>query len=538
MHSIVANADFTYEEMKLADLKQRIVEENNLTTMDILKGFHAKSKAKLEYNIVIPENKKNEVDKIYLKYKEICETLMPKLAQETYNKIYNERVAILKEVYDKEKNIDEPLEEIISNCHKNKSGSVTFSNAFTSFRFALDDVCWMPRHGADIVQDAAINLLTDWVKETYGDDFLVVSPHAHSISHAHHLPIFVELNANIDIDFDNTYQMDEDRIFEGAKLLGSAQIDIPFDNHVLNKYWGHLAKSAFTITTPYIYVKLDSADAHKFFNEAVNKLLNQANEATLLEYAQNLEAQPITINLNSKTGKCELIDGYKRLLFTVNEDFLNIKAPVRVFNDLSDEAFLSLLYAANIWKYQVADKFANSVYFHDRGYLFALKTRFNFELPQTAYSLSNKELKIFEYYDFGCDADFKSDFNHFTFPIKSMYSIFDSGAHKKNLINDITILYNDLYSIALKDHGYDANIASEIEGFIIYALGRLRRGQSSDTQLPLTPALIESIFDDKRIVKACAKKHLTSSTYVQKHFEKTGIFKIIREILIDNLVSK
>ena len=44
MYSNLTKTNYEIKDMNLSSLRNKIIEENNLTPLDILKGFHAKSK--------------------------------------------------------------------------------------------------------------------------------------------------------------------------------------------------------------------------------------------------------------------------------------------------------------------------------------------------------------------------------------------------------------------------------------------------------------------------------------------------------------
>lgn len=73
---------------------------------------------------------------------------------------------------------------------------------------------------------------------------------------------------------------------------------------------------------------------------------------------------PVVVNM-TKDGRVKLIDGFKRLLL-VADDKLDYDVPVIVYNDLNDEDYLTILFAANAWKVRTGQNGS----FYDRGFLF------------------------------------------------------------------------------------------------------------------------------------------------------------------------
>ena len=93
----------------------------------------------------------------------------------------------------------------------------------------------------------------------------------------------------------------------------------------------------------------------------------------ILKY--QFDFSPVIVNV--RRGKVELIDGFKRLLLTDPRQ-LNISVPVIHFYDLNDEDYLTILFAANAWKLRDGKKGS----FYDRGFLFSLTNRFNFDVTK------------------------------------------------------------------------------------------------------------------------------------------------------------
>ena len=259
--------------------------------------------------------------------------------------------------------------------------------------------------------------------------------------------------------------------------------------------------------------------AKETFDNAINAIIYNDNTVGDVEYFQNLEAQPITININTKTNKYELIDGYKRLLFIADKDLLSHTAPVRVFTDLNDVEFLTLLYASNIWK--------GKNDFHDRGFLFALKTRFGFTIPSSFYGNSFKnELEIIQLYDFGGNLA-KVDKTR----------MMNTVRNHEHIANDMKMMYNFLVSESKKCK-FDENMSNEIVLTIVEVVGELRRLSNGEPQGELTEELITSIFEDDTIKSLCSKKHLSTRTYVINYFRDKGLYKLISSMVKDTIFIK
>ena len=62
MYSNLVKADYEIKDMNLKELREILVKQNNLTSLDILKGFHEKSKIRLEYPSCITEENIKDVE--------------------------------------------------------------------------------------------------------------------------------------------------------------------------------------------------------------------------------------------------------------------------------------------------------------------------------------------------------------------------------------------------------------------------------------------------------------------------------------------
>lgn len=514
MFSLLANANYEYKEMKLADLRNRIIEENQLTPLDILKGFHTKSNIRPKYVFTQTETDNKVIDEIHAAVLEYAETTSKPLAQKLYDELFNEwfdkLLAVEPNATIEKVNSDEYKSGKIGDL--NQKYSCTVRNA----AFDIGHHMYYDRSVEEAVEKDLNTFVNAWLSEHY-PDYVVAARRFRK------LPEYIELNYNEVIDFNEIYMplnSSYGGIFGG---LMSAKVSI--DSHLtpVNK--------SFSLNLDTLYRHLSKKEAETIFNNAIDEIIYNNNKMGTLAYFQNLEAQPITINMNTKTGRVELIDGYKRLLYIANQTLLDYSAPIRVFTDLDDIGFLSLLYAANLWKYTAKNR---DIAFHDRGYLFALKTRYGFEIPEIAYKhYSNIRyysdiLAVFYTYDF--------DGDYYKYNLgDTQMSITDSLRHHKHTINDLYIILNELPLVSSGDHKYDHNIANEIENFIIRTLGRIRRLPNSDDQKDLKVETLNEIFDDELIIKECCKKHLSSDTYVKNHLENKKLYDRITDILVNSL---
>lgn len=505
MYSNLVKADYEIKDMNLKELREILVKQNNLTPLDILKGFHEKSKIRLEYHSCITEENMKDVKLIQEEYK----SYLLNHGRELVQKVYDEKFDSLLDEYQKT-NADITVENIIHYINNKRSNglSVYLCNDISRF---LRELSRISVNLKSSVEKSTIEYITSWTKEKFGDKYKITDDHFNLFEE---LPYEVNVNKEINIDFTKVYETAKTEY----NLWKSSDLAI-INYNTRIKYEELDSKVNFyDYDMIYICIHIEESKARELFDNAVNSVINQNNSVGKLEYLQNLESQPITLNFDSKTNKYQLIDGYKRLLYITDEKLLKYSAPIKIFTDLNDVQFLSLLYASNVWKTE--DKF------HDRGFLFALKTRFGFEIPSSAYEKSfESELSILQLYDFGGNL-VHVDKNR-------LMNTLDTHEH---LVNDMNIMYNFLVNES-KNHKYDENICDEIKYTIIELVGELRRTKYKyNHQKDLSEELIVSIYNDDFINKLCTKKHLSTRTYVINYFRDKGIYNRIKDMIKNNLV--
>lgn len=505
MFSNLVKAEYEIKDMNLKELREIIIKQNNLTPLDILKGFHEKSKIRLEYPSCITEENMEDVKLIQEEYK----SYLLEHGRELVQKVYDEKFDSLLDEYQKT-NADVTVENIIHyiNSKQFNDLSVCLRNDISRF---LRELSRISVNLKSSVEKLTIEYITSWTKEKFGDKYKITNDR---FSRFEELPSDVNVNKEINIDFTKVYETAETKYNEWRNSSELATIN--YNTRI--KYDELSSKVDFyDYNMIHVCIHIEESKARELFDNAVNSVINSNNSVGELEYLQNLESQPITININ-KDNKYELIDGYKRLLYITDENLLKYNAPIKIFSNLNDVQFLSLLYASNVWK--------NKDMFHDRGFLFALKTRFDFEIPMSAYEKTfEDELHILQLYDFGG--------NLVRVGKERIMNTLDTHEH---LAKDICMMYNFLVDES-KKHKYDENICDEIKFTIIELVGELRRQKNKfNQQKELTEELIVSIYEDEFIEKLCAKKHLSTRTYVINYFRDKGIYKRITEMIKENLV--
>lgn len=503
MYSNLTKTNYEIRDMTLSTLRDRIIKENNLTPLDILKGFHAKSKIDMRYKSVLTEQNLKDIKTIEDEYERYLKEECSKKIQNLYDEEFN---SLFKDCKKHCPNIS--LDDIINykQDEKNSNLSVTIRNASWSF---IRDIIKLKSNLKNKFENNAKEYIKLYIKENFGENYKVIEKSPYGGFEG--LPYNLEVNSPIDIDFSAVYELYKD--YSGE-----------FDDWITLNYDSHINEDYKIIFSKYDMIKISThiseEKAKEIFNNAINSVIYQNNGVGELEFFQNLEFQPITININAKTNKYELIDGYRRLLYITDEKLLSYSAPIKIFTDLNDTQFLSLLYASNAWKSKES--------FHDRGFLFALKTRFNFVIPSSAYNIEHywNELSTLQLYDFGGNL-VRVDYNR----------LMDTLLNHKFLASDINLMYNFLPQESEK-YGYDKNMADEIKFTIIELVGEARRAKDNDLQNELSESLITSIFADDLIKQYCSKKHLSTRTYVINYFRDKGLYKHITDILKKNLIKE
>lgn len=503
MYSNLVKANYEMKDISLSDLRNRIIEENSLTSLDILKGFHEKSRIDLTYQSVLTEQNLKDIKTIEDEYGRFLIDEANKTAQSLYDAEFDKAFEDCKKDCP-----DLTLENIVrSSVDKNRSLPFDIRNASERFGRSLRNVNDTVKKA---IKKSAKEYITSYIKENFGDNYTLGNYTYCYSDHFTGLPSHVDVNTTTSINFSEVYQMYKE--YSGI----DEWFFVEYDPRV--ELYGHTPKIRFYQDDMVsVLTHVPESVAKKTFDDAVNAVITRNNRIGEIEYLQNLEAQPITINVDSKSGKYQLIDGYKRLLYITDKKLLSYSAPVRIFTDLDDSQFLALLYAANVWKTE--DRF------HDRGFLFALKTRFNFVIPESAYAdtFHENELNTLKLYDFGE-----------SFHKVHKDELMNTLLYHKHLVNDISLMYYFVPSL-FENYKYDKNMLDEIKFTIIERVGEMRRNDDDGSQKELTKEVITSIFDDDLIKSLCSKKHLSTRTYVSNYFRDKGLYNRIESILKENL---
>ena len=516
------NREYKYKEVNLLELQTTIMKQENLTSMDILKNYH-----KLES--FTPNYKKFEKP-LFEGLKEQLEEYILTIIEESqkdYIQIISdfEDSDYMKDLYKKIKEAyqvsykkDVPLEEILLHYNKNEVSS-NVSNAIFYYRKALEDTFCSTSKKAIACKKLNEEIqfkIEKFVLEKTNNQVSINLDMFNNVGRQT-LPTFISID-NIKIpDFNNIYEHlfsirieDKRRFSCKSKVLKNFDInwDIPY---IINVNY----------MVPFEIAK-------KTFYDAIDEYANSMIEFNEISYLQEIENMPITINIDTKTNKIQLIDGYKRLLYVTSKKLLDRIVVIKEFTDLSDEEFLTLLYAANYWKASVNK---GNIDFHDRGYLFALKQRFNFVLPEPF----DKSFEILNIYDL---THLKNT------SITRLNCDFSNWVKNKNLpesykfqsfrIKDLKFWFNEVEEIFNKDFGYDNSYNIFLEKLLLLYLGDIRR--NGGNQKEITKEIIESVLLNEVVVKTCSRKKMSSDTYIYNSFVKTRLFEHIRTILEEKLI--
>lgn len=134
-------------------------------------------------------------------------------------------------------------------------------------------------------------------------------------------------------------------------------------------------KENWSCERTFYYKKISTfEEVREYFEEMYDKYINsiKIKEEDLKLLKTQFVISPVTININNKHNRIELIDGFKRLL-TTPESYLDFTCVIKVYEDITDFDYLFLLNAANCWKSNQKENF------YDRGYLFSLKYKFGID---------------------------------------------------------------------------------------------------------------------------------------------------------------
>lgn len=162
MYSNLVKANYEMKDISLLDLRNRIIEENSLTSLDILKGFHEKSRIDLTYQSVLTEQNLKDIKTIEDEYGRFLIDEANKTAQSLYDAEFDKAFEDCKKDCP-----DLTLENIVrSSVDKNRSLPFDIRNASERFGRSLRNVNDTVKKA---IKKSAKEYITSYIKENFGD---------------------------------------------------------------------------------------------------------------------------------------------------------------------------------------------------------------------------------------------------------------------------------------------------------------------------------------------------------------------------------
>lgn len=528
----IINREFEYKSYKIKDLKEKIMSQDNLSYIDIIKGYHQKNESiRIQYPQTQPIASEI-IAEIRDAFKSAYDNFQKEVANE-YDRRWEELIKEGTPIYEKEKakqrgNPDKDLsfEQFLNK----KESTCTYTYKYSHYSDTEKLVKEFIKRMSEYINEKYLFLVTEFqsdVKAKY--PYILFERGLRGDEVYKTLPTSLDFSRDFEkeIDFNLICGESQKLIKDENEFAGLSTYHVTFTppkgKRIYNNYSSVEEPHADSIwNTPSLAIIIPCEKAKEIFEEGITRAVNRIseNEWSKERYLFELDMSPVTINLNSKTGKIELLDGYKRVLFNNDENCINEEVPVRVFKDLTDKEFVAELFLLNQWKKNAKDETGHNINMFDRGFLFALERRFGFKISDFfytrefsgSYSRSENAFEYLKLYDRGDD-------------LKTINN-------KEQYVNDIKFFYGDFFSKMLtENHGYTADedtskmINREILDTIIKTVGKIR--QEGNT-VPLTEEMIEKIFNDDLIKQSCKKKKYTSSTYVENLFCDKGLYDQIQ----------
>ena len=506
-NSTLINKPYNYENWNLLELREKILSQFQLTMIDVLKYYHTKRKLSLDYKSIeiIKAEEYLKIEKIVMDEieefkKEIIATYIKK-EKELFNTF---------EVAFKKENLQTSFSCLDFYINRNDilptiKTSTSFRNSIINLNLSLNNLASKYNH---IFNSSDFLHKLNWrISKEFSTEICVVS----FLEKTNSMPKTIDLSLVDNFDYVN-------RTITVGKYYKSCNIPISNDEFLFPNIFNNI----FVNLEFNIEKKIDEKNAKELLNDAIYNYLNKELKIDDMIFSQQLEAMPITINIDTTSGKIYLIDGFKRLLYMNNKKMLNKEVAIKVFYDLDIQDIISLLYAANYWKMTLAN---NNILFHDRGYLFALSTIFSIKEndfnKESYYSLIN----CLQLYD---NVQHNKNFATYTSSLLNNKNFFVAN---KFLISDIKnmVIVNNIFM----NSKYSPLLTKSLLNHIIVLLGYARRNNKANLQKEINiKQLLDIIFYDKKMSKIFLKKgNLSSDTYVNNMFDKNKIDKFIFETI-------
>ena len=515
--STLTGDKYTYKNMNLLELRNKILKQENLTYLDILRGYVTKRTFNLEYEPIEVLSIEMET-KIYDIIDKIVEEFFISQADkyiELQNRISNfeeeyKTFEISKEMTLVEyiKKRDEKLKNQPNTDFRNRLHKYIMSISTSSISFR------------NYSSNELIEFMNKKIVEELGSVYLFKNC---ASDDKETLPRRIDLLKLEDYDFSN--KVSKIKVFTIDKTK-------PFnDERILFSF---APKNLYVYTELYLVKKITKEEAKSIVLNAVEKEISKEIKVNPFMYAQQLESMPITINIDTKTNKIYLIDGYKRLLYLNNEELLNKEVAVKVFYDLSSQSNIDLLYAANYWKKTLGDR---QIGFHDRGFLFNLNQVYSINEKMYPYCFEygsrNEQyslLRCLELYDYTSDILYTLSTSY----AKNKATKKGFYAPNEYMISDIKQMTNILDF--KRKYEYLEIVNTWLVNDFVTILGYLRKDRTKEQKEINMKQVLEEIFNDEKMYKILSKKTgLSTVTYLTKYFTEKKIDEWIESIIMKHI---
>ena len=497
---------YEFQEVNLWDFRNQLIQQEHLTYLDIIKGYHNLEKIPLDYNDTTDLEMKRFVEDtiafLIEKYSKILEKEIHILT--------NDRATILEQVHlDFERGKialvgmteEEIYQDFYTFFHKmmkenTKMGVMSKTIASANVR---NEIHMFSRKIKNFGIGERMNQFSSQMEE----EFISIMQEKYG--------------SKFEFKKNRTYQesMLSLNEYTGEEVLLEQRVNDPFYHlslSIQNDIFDELNFSVpFQINC---YEILTKEEANDLIERSINAFLKKNGNYNRIQYLQELESSPITINIQD--GKYHLIDGYKRLLYVNDKELLDRKVPIRIFRNLKDKDFFALLYAANYWKTKFkgsANIFTNTSIFHDRGYLFSLRQRFGIRFETNNYLLAFLCLYDNVHTSMG-------DFSNI--PI-SHPELIDSYLHHEFTAIDIRNIAERINELFIHDDYNLPNIVKNyVIGLCVLYIGDARRGGKTTEIIDI--GIIDKLLRNKELQSCIKGKSLSSLTYVENNFKKSEIY--------------
>lgn len=524
LKSNVINKEYEYMSINLLDLQKKIMEQENATRFDIMKGYHTNNEINLTYEYPVMYETKEIRDRVVEVLTKAIQVKKAYFIQKYEEKLLEKFEPVRKMIeeklegssYKKMVNVDDVL-----NAQKYKE---------------MDKRSLKTILGWDIIEKLdklynSYSLVSTYEIESQSNIATIefinkeLSQYGLCSGCLRYDYLYKKLPYRLKLDKENISN------FEGYGYSREEE-EITFEELGLEK-----RDFYFTHDYPYIGLKeqdiepmksirksLTPEEAKEIFEKALENVISKENSLSPMRYYQELESNPITIAIDSQSGKITLVDGYKRLLYITDKNLLDKEVAVRVFKDLSDKDLLTLLFTENSWKSMGINN--RDIDFHDRGFLFSLKQRFGIEYSENL-------MKALYLYDktgqLGNDIT-----THKALVSTATFSdVRDIATKNDNYVEDIKLLTKFLDETQEKAYPYEENIKEFVAYAVVSLVGYIRRKEPIMTEL--TMDMLEKAMMTEEVQKSYKKKKYSSDTYIENNFRdnhlKDALLNHLKELL-------